>query len=214
MYAHMCVYHVRETCCRVLRERGTVAARAGRTLGWWELWHLDITQRVGPGGGWGSGQDPTGAPGLSSPEEGWARVFWKEPDRFTVGIEIRIAFHFHVSQNILLIFFQPFVNVKTGLGSWTQTSRPTWPCVISGGGQTTDSGRTEATLILLTAVSSRLTQYLEPNRCSVNIGRLIDFTAWVCGPLLRHRSSGFRTGRALALSSEWVTCLASQHRAC
>ena len=81
--------------------------------------------------------------------------------------EIRIAFNFHVSQDILLIFFQPFVNVKTGLGSWTQTSRPTWPCVISGGGQTIGSGRAGATLILLTAVSSRLTQYLEPNWCSV-----------------------------------------------
>lgn len=65
------------------------AARAGRTLGWWELWNLDhITQRVGPGGGWGSGQEPTRAPGLSSSEEGWARVFWKEPDRFTMETEI------------------------------------------------------------------------------------------------------------------------------
>ena len=102
-------------------------------------------------------------PGLSAPEEGWARVFWKQPDRFTVDTEIRIAFHFHVSQNILWIFFQPFVSVKTGLGSWTQTLRPTWPCVISGGGQTTGFGRTGATFILFTAVSSHLTQYLEPN---------------------------------------------------
>lgn len=31
---------------------------------------------------------------------------------------------------------------------------------------------------------------------------VIDFTAWVCGPVLRHRSSGSRTGKELALSSE------------
>lgn len=113
LHVYPCVYMHVCTCVCNMSGRPAVGS-SGREA----LWPPEQGGRWGGGscGTWtslrGRGRVGNGAPGLSSPEEGWARVFWKEPDRFTVRTEIRIAFHFHVSQNILLIFFPAICKCK------------------------------------------------------------------------------------------------------
>ena len=191
MCVHMCVHML--VCTRVyVNTSGTPvvgssgrealwAARAGRTLGWWELWNLDhITQRVGPGGGWGSGQEPTRAPGLSSSEEGWARVFWKEPDRFTMETEIRIAFNFHVSQDILLIFFQAICKCKNW--SWLMDTNLEANMALCDFRWGPDHRFWEGRGHLNFAHCCLFTSNPVSGPQQVLSKAVIAFTAWVCGP--------------------------------